>query len=56
MIDNQAIVFPETIDTIRALTGREGSAEASIAKTSAALGTGVVANALGGLLAAMEQR
>lgn len=56
MVDNQAIVIPETIDAIRALTGRERSAEASIAKTNAALGIGVVANALGGQVAAMEQR
>ena len=38
MVDNQAIVIPETIDAIRALTGvvREGSE--SIARTNAALG------------------
>jgi glyceraldehyde-3-phosphate dehydrogenase (NAD(P)) len=38
MVDNQAIVIPETIDAIRALTGREKAANASIAKTNAALG------------------
>lgn len=38
MVDNQAIVIPETIDAIRALTGRERTATASIAKTNAALG------------------
>lgn len=38
MVDNQAIVIPETIDAIRALTGREKTAKASIAKTNAALG------------------
>jgi glyceraldehyde-3-phosphate dehydrogenase (NAD(P)) len=38
MVDNQAIVIPETIDAIRALTGREKMATASIAKTNAALG------------------
>ena len=38
MVDNQAIVIPETIDAIRALTGREEQADASIARTNAALG------------------
>jgi len=40
MVDNQAIVIPETIDAIRALTGvvREGAE--SIAMTNAALGVG----------------
>lgn len=38
MVDNQAIVIPETIDAIRALTGREGNASASISRTNAALG------------------
>lgn len=37
-VDNQAIVIPETIDAIRALTGRERSARASIERTNAALG------------------
>jgi glyceraldehyde-3-phosphate dehydrogenase (NAD(P)) len=40
MVDNQAIVIPETIDAIRALTGREREAAASIARTNAALGIG----------------
>lgn len=40
MVDNQAIVIPETIDAIRALTGREKDAHASIARTNAALGIG----------------
>ena len=40
MVDNQAIVIPETIDAIRALTGRETDAASSIAKTNAALGIG----------------
>jgi glyceraldehyde-3-phosphate dehydrogenase (NAD(P)) len=40
MVDNQAIVIPETIDAIRALTGREKDAQASIARTNAALGIG----------------
>ncbi len=40
MLDNQAIVIPETIDAIRALSGRVRSADASIAKTNAALGIG----------------
>ena len=40
--DNQAIVVPETIDAIRALTSAEREASASIAKTDAALGVGVL--------------
>jgi glyceraldehyde-3-phosphate dehydrogenase (NAD(P)) len=36
MVDNQAIVIPETIDAIRALAGAEQEADASIAKTNAA--------------------
>jgi glyceraldehyde-3-phosphate dehydrogenase (NAD(P)) len=42
MVDNQAIVVPETIDAIRALTSAEREASASIAKTDAALGVGVL--------------
>jgi len=38
MVDNQAIVIPETIDAIRALTGITQSANESMAKTNAALG------------------
>ena len=38
MVDNQAIVIPETVDAIRALTSREREAGASIARTNAALG------------------
>lgn len=38
MVDNQAIVVPETIDAIRALTESERDASASIAKTDAAMG------------------
>jgi glyceraldehyde-3-phosphate dehydrogenase (NAD(P)) len=38
MVDNQAIVIPETIDAIRALTGAVGEAGKSIAMTNAALG------------------
>lgn len=41
MVDNQAIVIPETIDAIRALSGCEPEAEASIAKTDATLGVGM---------------
>ena len=41
MVDNQAIVIPETIDAIRALTGREPNGHASIAKTNSALGVGL---------------
>ena len=40
MVDNQAIVIPETIDAIRAITGREQDARASIAATDAALSIG----------------
>lgn len=40
MVDNQAIVVPETIDAIRALTRAESDGKASIAKTDAALGIG----------------
>ena len=38
MVDNQAIVIPETIDAIRALTGTVQDANESIAMTNAALG------------------
>lgn len=38
VVDNQAIVIPETIDAIRALTGIEKSAENSIKKTNKSLG------------------
>lgn len=38
MVDNQAIVIPETIDAIRALTARERDPGASMTKTNAALG------------------
>jgi glyceraldehyde-3-phosphate dehydrogenase (NAD(P)) len=38
MVDNQAIVIPETIDAIRALTGTVQDAATSIATTNAALG------------------
>lgn len=38
MVDNQAIVIPETIDAIRALTGSERDPAVSIARTNAALG------------------
>ena len=40
MVDNQAIVIPESIDAIRALSGREPDAAASIATTNDALGIG----------------
>ena len=42
MVDNQAIVIPETIDAIRALTEAERDASASIARTNAALGVGTL--------------
>lgn len=38
IVDNQAIVIPETIDAIRALTGLETDAEKSILKTNESLG------------------
>ncbi len=38
VVDNQAIVIPETIDAIRALTGIEENAEKSIQKTNKSLG------------------
>ena len=38
VVDNQAIVIPETIDAIRALTGLEQSAQNSIQKTNVSLG------------------
>ena len=37
-VDNQAIVIPETIDAIRALSGRERDAQASMGQTNAVLG------------------
>lgn len=40
MVDNQAIVIPETIDAIRALTERESEFGASMMKTNATLGIG----------------
>lgn len=40
MVDNQAIVIPETVDAIRALTGAESDGGASIDKTNTALGIG----------------
>lgn len=42
MVDNQAIVVPETIDAIRALTPAEVDGNASIARTNAALGIGAL--------------
>ena len=38
MVDNQAIVIPDTIDAIRALSGLAAKAEDSIAMTNASLG------------------
>ncbi len=40
MVDNQAIVIPETIDAIRALVGTTRAGTESIAMTNAALGIG----------------
>ena len=42
MVDNQAIVIPETIDAIRALSGIVGDANESITKTNAALSLATV--------------
>ena len=42
MVDNQAIVVPETIDAIRALTKAQSDAKTSIAKTDAAMGIGAL--------------
>ena len=42
MVDNQAIVVPETIDAIRALTKAETEARASIEKTDASLRVGAL--------------
>jgi glyceraldehyde-3-phosphate dehydrogenase (NAD(P)) len=39
-VDNQAIVVPETIDAIRALSGTERDPGASIWRTDEALGIG----------------
>jgi len=47
MVDNQAIVIPETIDAIRALTGTISHAKESITKTDAALGIGLLTKLLG---------
>jgi glyceraldehyde-3-phosphate dehydrogenase (NAD(P)) len=38
MVDNQAIVIPETIDAIRALSGTVKDASESITRTNVALG------------------
>lgn len=40
MVDNQAIVIPETIDAIRALTGLSADGEESIGRADASLGIG----------------
>lgn len=45
MVDNQAIVIPETIDAIRALSGRVADPATSIAMTNASLGIGAMAPA-----------
>lgn len=47
MVDNQAIVIPETIDAIRALTGVCRDAGTSMAKTNGTLGIGSIVDALG---------
>ena len=40
MVDNQAIVIPDTIDAIRAITGLSNDAQSSISRTNASLGVG----------------
>lgn len=40
MVDNQAIVIPETIDAIRALSGTEPDPESSMSRTNETLGIG----------------
>ena len=47
VVDNQAIVMPETIDTIRAICGLQFHPATSIRMTEAALGIGGL-QALGG--------
>lgn len=47
MVDNQAIVIPETIDAIRALTGSIRDVRDSIERTDAALGIGVMSRVIG---------
>ncbi len=42
MVDNQAIVIPETIDAIRALAGVETDVDVSMKKTNKALGIGAL--------------
>jgi glyceraldehyde-3-phosphate dehydrogenase (NAD(P)) len=42
MVDNQAIVIPETIDAIRALSGRTNNPAASITLTNRTLGIGAL--------------
>jgi glyceraldehyde-3-phosphate dehydrogenase (NAD(P)) len=44
MVDNQAIVIPETIDAIRALSGADTDARSSIAATDRSLGIGALAS------------
>jgi glyceraldehyde-3-phosphate dehydrogenase (NAD(P)) len=46
MVDNQAIVIPETIDAIRALIGQVRDPNDSMAMTNGALGIGAVVDAL----------
>ena len=46
MVDNQAIVIPEVIDAIRALTDSGTGQEASIARTNTALDIGALSRAL----------
>lgn len=47
LVDNRAIVIPETIDAIWALTEMVSNAEKSIVKTNATLGVGLPIEVLG---------
>jgi glyceraldehyde-3-phosphate dehydrogenase (NAD(P)) len=44
MVDNQAIVIPETVDAIRALTGIQKDAASSMRQTDQSLGIGTLPN------------
>lgn len=46
-LDDQAIAVPETIDVVRALSGRERNAARLIAATDRSLGIGAIAVVLG---------
>lgn len=54
MVDNQAIVIPETIDAVRALAGGDPDADDSMHRTNAALGIGDLAEVASGESHALE--